>query len=242
MWVLLVTNLATLALLGYLISHFRVTQKVYQRIVAEKRIPGIASKFELNRHYLSTRELLATYQNEATTSLLVGDSLVSEVSWQELLNRPDVAGRGIPGDTSEGVLHRIEDYLSNDRIKRMVIWVGTNDTEQGLPIEETATNLRKIVTVIKEARPQVEIALCENLPVASWQEKAEDRNSRSKQINELIAKIAEDQRVRVIRIFGELADEKGYLGRELTRDGIHLNSRGYSKVSSILTAFLEPAI
>ena len=235
-WFLLITNLVTLVLLGYVLYHFRVPQKAFQRIVVEQRIPLITPKYEINRSYSSMRELQASYARSMTDTLVVGDSLVSEASWQELLASPHVAGRGIAGDTTAGVLNRIEDYLGTNT-RRLILWVGTNDVAQIVDKVETVRNIELVLMRIE--RENIRVAIIECLPVAAWIENAEARNRQIFEINSAIAKLSARYKATIIKVSDSLSNEIGNLRPEMTRDGIHLNSAGYAVVSDRTLPFID---
>ena len=85
--------------------------------------------------------------------------------------------------------------------------MGTNDTEQGLAIDKTISNIGKIVARTKELRPQIILALAEDLPDAKRAENAELGNTRSKQIRETLAEIRVERDMYVIPFLDEIVDE-----------------------------------
>ncbi|MGB2631288.1 MAG: arylesterase [Candidatus Omnitrophota bacterium] len=77
---------------------------------------------------------------------------------QELTDR-DVINAGIPGDTTEGGLKRIdEDVLDNDPYL-VIIELGANDYLQGLPKDKAFNNLKKMIERIQDEGAMT--ALCD---------------------------------------------------------------------------------
>ena len=69
-------------------------------------------------------EVLA--MNEKYTTMMLGDSITDEGLWDELLNNDKVQNRGISGDTTNGVLDRLNSISSN--IQQVLIMIGVNDS------------------------------------------------------------------------------------------------------------------
>src|SRR5512134_1513285 len=75
-----------------------------------------------------------------------------------------VANRGIGGDTTRGVLVRLdEDVLALDPTA-VVLLVGTNDLEDGATPEVIASNLKLIVAALERHDPKLPIVLCQVFP------------------------------------------------------------------------------
>jgi lysophospholipase L1-like esterase len=105
-------------------------------VLHEGRVPGMAASYELNRNYQVRREMFRLDRNAAARVLMLGDSLTVQGEWNAMLGELLVANRGIDGDTSAGVLARVEDD-ADFRGDAVVIWIGTNDVLQG----ETAVSV-----------------------------------------------------------------------------------------------------
>jgi hypothetical protein len=64
--------------------------------------------------------------------VMLGDSITAWTDWNALLPSFDVANRGIPGDTTEGVLGRIDDIVAM-RSRCVAVMVGINDLLSAKP-------------------------------------------------------------------------------------------------------------
>ena len=62
-------------------------------------------------HKKSQFEMLA--QNDKYKIVMLGDSITDEGQWDELLNNSKVQNRGISGDTTDGVLDRLDSINKN---------------------------------------------------------------------------------------------------------------------------------
>ena len=68
------------------------------------------------------------------STLFLGDSLTEYGNWRELFPGLDIKNRGIAGDTTDGVLHRLDGItaLSPDKIFLMI---GINDLLMGRSVK-----------------------------------------------------------------------------------------------------------
>ena len=86
-----------------------------------------------------------------------------------------VANRGISGDTTRGVLLRLqEDVLALDPVA-VVLLIGTNDLEEGATPEVIAGNLRLIVAGLERHDPRMPIVLCQVFPSSAAKKRPADQ-------------------------------------------------------------------
>jgi len=76
----------------------------------------------------------------------------------------EILNRGINGDTTNGVLHRILDRVLVDRPDLTIVLVGVNDLFMGAQVERTLTLWKDIVDAFKVERLQM--ISCSPTPVA----------------------------------------------------------------------------
>ncbi|MBW4889802.1 arylesterase [Mucilaginibacter sp. HMF5004] len=69
-----------------------------------------------------------------------------------------VVNGGLSGETSAGGLGRI-DWLLRQKVDVFILELGANDGLRGLPVEQTAKNLQKIIDKVKGKYPDVKIIL-----------------------------------------------------------------------------------
>ena len=95
-----------------------------------------------------------------TTIVFLGDSLTAGYGLEESLAYPaliqaaqpkwKVINAGVSGDTSAGGLRRLT-WILKAKPKVVFIALGANDGLRGLPIEQLAQNLTKIITQVRAA-------------------------------------------------------------------------------------------
>ncbi len=221
-------------LLALVLCHYRIPQKVWQRVVVEKRVVGWSPDYELNRNYQSSRELFRLYHREPDDILILGDSQVRFVSWGELLGRGDVIGRGIDGDTVAGVRARLAD--DKDSTPRAVILiVGTNDVLRGVSVAELRKDFDLLINEARVAWPQAKLLVVSVPPVASWVERQAQRNQTVKQINAWLREATESAtQAEFVDLAGKISDQAGALRQEMTMDGIHLSAAAYERLRVLL--------
>ena len=70
-----------------------------------------------------------------------GDSLTEGIDWRELFPDVKILNRGIGGDTSAGVLNRLDEVIGRHP-KIVVLMIGANDLRMGVPVPQVAANIR----------------------------------------------------------------------------------------------------
>ena len=96
-------------------------------------------------HYFHRKEHFARMPKKADDVLFVGDSLVEHCEWAKLLEDSDILNRGILGDDTLGVLHRIEETLKPIPPRKILLMVGINDLFQGVPENHIVENFEDIL-------------------------------------------------------------------------------------------------
>jgi lysophospholipase L1-like esterase len=149
--------------------------------------------------------------------VMLGDSITADGEWGELL--PGVINRGIGGDTSAGVLRRIQTVI-NARPRAVYLMIGTNDAYMlGLSPRQTAANVRKIVRRLRRGVPDARIYVQTLLPGAG-----EGKNRTVRAINaELRRGVPGAELIDMHDAFCR----NGSMNPAYSADGLHLNGDGY---------------
>ena len=148
-----------------------------------------------------------------------------------------VANRGISGDTTRGMLIRLqEDVLVMDP-SAVVMLMGTNDLEEQAEPETIASNVALIVAALKKHNPGMPIVLCNVFPSSETKKRPADK---IKKLNELFAaKVKGDAQVTVVDTWILFADEKGNAKKAEFPDLLHPNKKGYAKWKAAIVPVLE---
>lgn len=152
--------------------------------------------------------------------VMIGDSITSLVEWSELFPEVSIANRSIGGDTTEGVLNRLDSVYSTGA-KIAFLLIGINDISRGDSADTVYSNYEKIIEDLLSHGVQPFI---QSTILAGEVEKA--FNPRVNELNNRLEKLAESKNVLFIDLNMHL-EKDGILNAEFTTDGIHLNAAGY---------------
>ena len=169
--------------------------------------------------------------------VFLGNSITAEGgNWGEKLNYTNIRNRGIAGDVTDGVLARIDEIIYF-KSKAVFLLIGINDLWNFSPsIPSTkyiSNNILKIVKEIKKGSPETQVYVQTILPTA----KSIFVESINK-INNTIKSKSSKFNFTVIDLHSHFENNDGLIKKELTTDGIHLNSKGYQ----VWTEIVRPLI
>ena len=146
------------------------------------------------------------------------------------------ANRGISGDTTRGMLLRLDEDVLALNPSGVVMLMGTNDLEEMASAEQVAGKVRLILEALKKHDPQMPIVLCRVFPSSAEKDRPADK---IKAINVAVDKVAGDfDQVTVVDTWTLYADENGNATPENFRDLLHLNAAGYAKWAAALRPVL----
>jgi len=165
-----------------------------------------------------------------------GNSITFWGDWPELLKSKKVKNRGIPGDTSFGLLELLAATIQ-DNPGQFFIMIGINDLARGIPQEVIINNYKRVATLIREASPKTKIYFQSILPVNESFGKLKNHYKRANEIpeiNDFLRGWTKEQGIGYVDLFSAMADENGQLKASYTWDGIHLTLEGYRKWVEVL--------
>ena len=185
--------------------------------------------------YLSLHYRLRYLQFKAEPLLLsahpivfLGDSMTDNGNWNELFPKENLVNRGIGGDTTLGIIRRLDQVIALHPPK-IFLMVGTNDLCYDRSIPDTLTNYDYIISRLRTDLPQTEIYIESVLPFNDtiFPSRALRTNENILELNEGIQELAEKHDLPYLDITEPFTDENGRLHKSLTVDGLHLNQKGY---------------
>lgn len=161
--------------------------------------------------------------------VLVGDSMVAYF----LPSKP-MCLMGIAGDTSLGVLNRI-DTIKHAHASHILIHIGTNDIVlEDMEIEETIDKLKEIKHALSESR----VTFITPMPVIESNMSINNIKRTNHHLKALTTRILETFNENVMNMneaFHDLNDLESYY----KEDGLHLNKKGYTIYEEILNTYLK---
>ena len=143
-----------------------------------------------------------------------------------------VANRGISGDTTRGVLIRLDEDVLALHPAGVVLLLGTNDLEEQADPETAAANMKLILAELKRHSPKMPVILCQVFPSSAAQKRPVDR---IKKLNELYAAVVKgDAQVTLVETWPLFANAEGDAKKEEFPDLLHPNKTGYAKWAAAL--------
>ncbi len=143
-----------------------------------------------------------------------------------------VANRGINGDTTRGVLIRLDDDVIALHPSCVVLLIGTNDLEENADPETIAANLKLILARLKSSNPKMPIVLCQVFPSSETKKRPADK---IKAVNRLYAAaVKNDPQITLIETWPLFANPQGDAAPEEFPDLLHPNKAGYQKWAAAL--------
>lgn len=186
--------------------------------------------------YATQVELFKANPPTSRDIVILGNSITFWGDWNFLLNRQRVKNQGIPGDTSFGVIRRIEEAVRG-RPSAIFILIGINDLGRNIPDSIIVRNHERIVRYIQTHSPKTKIYLQSLLPTNPTFDKVKHLYHKEENvayINQQLKAIAERAGAIWVDLHPHFSDEKGYLKKEYTWDGVHLTLAGYQKWAEVL--------
>ena len=148
----------------------------------------------------------------------------------------NAANRGISGDTTRGMLIRLQKDVLALNPAAVVMLMGTNDLEEEATPEVIAGNVGLIIAELKKHDADMPIVLCRVFPSSASKQRTADAIQR---LNELTdATVRGDAQITVLDTWTLYANEQGDAKQEEFPDLLHPNEAGYTMWARALTPIL----
>lgn len=168
-------------------------------------------------------------------TIMLGDSLTAWHDWHDAVGSH--LNHGIPGDTTDGLLYRLNRSLSAAP-DRIILMIGTNDLLQHTPLEIVEHNYTQLLAELIEI---------DTLYVLSIPPVFDAPYTRS--VNDAILKFNTWLREQLwkfgftyVDLHTEMAGENHAIRPELTVDGVHLSDDGYTLAERLLKKALNETL
>ena len=183
-----------------------------------------ASLYLQNGNYSVQVGMQGLYKSTQYDVVMLGNSHTYNANWNELLNRRNIANRGIVGDITTGYLQRLG-YVYGMNPKICFIEGGVNDVYANYSAGQIFDNYVNIIDTIRsfDIIPVIQSTM---FVAKAWPNSSE-KNLEIKKLNALLSEYASKQSIIFLDI-NFLVSANGFLTDSLTYDGIHLNANGYS--------------
>lgn len=152
--------------------------------------------------------------------------------------------RGIGGDTTQGVLDRLQVSAFDIAPSVIVLMIGTNDINGNYEKAGIFERYEKIIDEIDKNLPDVTLFCMSVIPQNEVLEtystiKVENTTKIIFEVNAHIKALAQEKGATYLDVFSLLADENDRLIKEYSDDGLHLNEKGLTVWTNLLKPYLE---
>jgi lysophospholipase L1-like esterase len=148
-----------------------------------------------------------------------------------------IANRGISGDTTRGVLIRLQDDVIALKPRGVVLLIGTNDLEEKAEPEVIAGNLKLIVAALHDSNPTMPLVLCEVFPSSLTKLRPAEKIRKTNAL--YLAAVADQPQVTVLDTWSLFSNVHGDAKEEEMPDLLHPDKVGYAKWAAALRPILE---
>ena len=161
--------------------------------------------------------------------VFIGNSITDGAEWNELFNDNTIKNRGISGDISAGVLHRIGN-ISKQKPKKIFLLIGTNDLARGISTDSLVKNILLAADWIKQESPSTKLYIQSILPVSDVFKKFGGHTNKTNailEVNSQLRKESGNHHYSYIDLYPFFCNKQGRLDVKYSNDGLHLLGEGY---------------
>ncbi|MEZ8503772.1 SGNH/GDSL hydrolase family protein [Vibrio splendidus] len=191
---------------------------------------GLQSEIQQRGHSMS--RYIMTSDNHRHFSpnadlVMFGDSITEWAPWADIFRDVSMVNRGLAGDTTTGMLRRIDTTL-NVKPKLVCFMAGINDLAQGYDVEHISQNYIDMLKVWQEN--DIRILVQSTLYVGS---KLQGLNPSVELLNSKISEYCSQQGIAFLDVNSVLSPNQ-LLSNEYSCDDLHLNAKAYQAWAEVL--------
>lgn len=188
-------------------------------------------------YYLHKKSQFEILPKSEDAVIFLGDSITDEGEWTELLGKPNIKSRGISGDTTDGVLNRLDEIVKFQP-QKIFIMIGINDLISNKSINNTLTDYKYILSIFQNQIPNTEVFIQSVLPVNNVTSRYWQNTKNIIKLNLGLKELAKEFENQYIDVFSHLADPENQLDAQYTLDGLHLNGQGYLAWKNVIEKYV----
>lgn len=174
--------------------------------------------------------------------IFLGNSITDGGEWCELLGNRKAKNRGISGDTTEGVLFRLNE-VTRSKPAKVFLLIGINDLSREVSRDTVYSNICRIAQKIRKDSPKTKIYIQSILPVSDsfgLFKKHTNKTAEVLWVNAQLKTWCEKQSVQFIDLYARFKNpDSEHLNPQLTNDGLHLKGEGYLLWAQIIQPYLK---
>ena len=174
---------------------------------------------------LNFREPAHRESHGSVEVVMLGDSITARGDWGRMLPRAKIVNLGVEGDTSAGVLNRLEEVISLEP-RRVFLMIGINDVRREFPIELVEAHIALTAARLLDSgiTPVVQSVLYVS---------NEKLNEKVRVLNAMTRAWCAERSILYIDLNAVLS-AGGVLLPRFSGDGIHLNKEAYHLWSEVV--------
>lgn len=220
-----------------------LTISIFFNVLFLVRINNLSSSIDdLNNTLEDNKEDIEKLDKNYVNYLFLGDSITDFYDLDKYYDGLPVVNSGISGNTTEDILDDMKNRVYDYNPSKVFLLIGTNDLIHDISVDDITSNIEKIISEIKDNKPQVEIYVESIYPVNDNldEDMVSNRNNDDiMKINEKIKKYCDDNNYTYINMYDKLLDDDGNFSEEYTDDGLHPNENGYEIITKELKKYLD---
>ncbi|MBX2931399.1 MAG: hypothetical protein KF781_05570 [Chitinophagaceae bacterium] len=178
-----------------------------------------------NPVYKNSLAVYPMYQ-EQKNIVMLGNSLTSYANWSELLNRADVANRGINGDVTQGFISRLQ-YVINLQPKICFIEGGINDINNNISQAIIVENLSKVIDTLQKYHIKPVLTTVTLLAKHFDYVSPINQNKQIKELNKALLLLSKEKQISLLDLNKYVSDNDFLKPSFATEDGIHFTDKTY---------------
>ncbi|MEQ8957079.1 MAG: GDSL-type esterase/lipase family protein [Coleofasciculus sp. C2-GNP5-27] len=185
------------------------------------------------------KQMFEQMPNSESEIIFIGDSLTDQGEWSELLGKADIRNRGISGDTTDGVLNRL-DEITASQPQKLFLMIGANDLwNENKPANKIAKNYRLILEQIQQQTPETQVFIQSLLPMNTIDYSIKVNNSDIIAVNRHLQDLASEFSYTYIDLHQHFTNDQKQLDPVYTIDGVHLNGKGYLNWAKTVSPYVN---
>ncbi|MEZ9050887.1 SGNH/GDSL hydrolase family protein [Vibrio sp. 10N.247.311.64] len=195
-------------------------------------LKAVALQSEIHQRGHSMSRYIMTSDNHRHFSpsvdlVMFGDSITEWAPWADIFRDVSMVNRGLAGDTTTGMLRRIDTTL-NVKPKLVCFMAGINDLAQGYDVDHIYQNYIDMLKVWQEN--EIRILVQSTLYVGS---KLQGLNPSVELLNSKLSEYCTQQGIAFLDVNSVLSPNK-LLSNKYSCDDLHLNAKAYQTWAEIL--------
>lgn len=216
----------------YRIFPYHQIKHIKNFMVAGKK-NGLKAGKMISKYYYFDRKSFFEVNGSKADIVMIGDSITDGAEWNELFSNISIVNRAIGGDTTKGVLNRMESIYSTNA-KKAFIMLGTNDLAKNKSLDEVLANYKKIVFQLKQhgITPYVQSVLFLG-------DKRANRNKDILKLNLRLKELSEKENIVFIDLNKVLSENGKLKNSYSSEDDIHLNGNAYSVWKNSIKKYIQ---